>query len=84
MKEKKPARIATATAKKAAARAGHVAVSNKAVPIIREMYEERIAELVPKLLALLELTGRKTVKTADVQRIISSGVALSTALPAEE
>lgn len=66
-KVKKPPRIATATAKKTAARAGHVAVSTNAVPHIRKLYTQKLQELAPKIAAILEMTGRKTVKSKDVR-----------------
>jgi len=72
IKTKKAARIPTATVKRTAARAGHGAVSAKAVPHIRDLYTKKLREMSPKLKAVLEMTGKKTVKSRDVRLIFSA------------
>jgi histone H3/H4 len=69
---KKPAGFPTATLKKTAARAGHGAVSATAVPYIAELYKQKLAEIAPKIEAMLEMSKRKTVKSKDVQVVFST------------
>ena len=71
-KAKKPPRIPTATVKRTAARAGHGAVSAKAVPHIRDLYTKKLREMSPKLKAVLEMTGKKTVKSKDVRLVFTA------------
>jgi histone H3/H4 len=71
-KAKKPPRIPTATVKRTAARAGHGAVSSKAVPHIRDLYTKKLREISPKLKAILEMTGKKTAKSKDVKLVFSA------------
>lgn len=65
--------IPKATAKKAAARAGHGAVSDDAVPVLRKMYAKRVNEIVQKLVHLAEYKRQKTIKSSDLRVVLNSG-----------
>jgi histone H3/H4 len=72
-KTKKPAGLLrTATLKKVAARAGHVAVSDNAIPGIKKLYETKLTEIAPKLMAIVECAGRRTVKSKDVRFVFQT------------
>lgn len=72
VKTKKPAGFPTATLKKVAARAGHGAVSANAVDRIASLYKKKLEEIAPKLLAIVECAGRRTVKSKDVRFVFQT------------